>query len=295
MVGEFGMAKDSAKQDRQKKTRSFEPLRAMSGHKTPRQHRKAHTKGPEPIDRMLACRYELKYQISEAKAAAVAHFIRPYLHVDHYCKSRPEKSYPVLTLYLDSQQLHLCRQTMEGQKNRFKLRIRSYTDEPSYPRFFEIKRRMNALVIKSRARVMHPDVEKVISGVPLPKPVYRSDEEILKQFQFYTRSIAAGPVLRVRYVRQAYEGDTENRVRVTFDRELSFNTEPGANLSLGGNGWQRHSGGIVILEIKFTSRYPAWISQMVKCLNLRQQSISKYVSSVKQSYLLGYCAPRLLA
>jgi hypothetical protein len=295
MVGEFGMAKDSAKQNRQKKTRSFAPLRTMSGQKTPHHHRKSHPKGPEPIDRTLGCRYELKYQISEAKAAAVAHFIRPYLHLDHYCKSRPDKNYPVLTLYLDSKRLHLCRQTMEGQKNRFKLRIRSYTDELTYPRFFEIKRRMNALVIKSRARVMHPDVEEVLSGAPLSKPVYRSDEETLKQFQFYSRSIAAEPVLRVRYVRQAYEGDTENRVRVTFDRELSFNTEPGRNLSLGGNGWQRHSGNIVILEIKFPSRYPAWLSQMAKCLNLRQQSISKYVSSVNQSFLLGHCVPRLLA
>jgi hypothetical protein len=32
---------------------------------------------------------------------------------------------------------------------------------------------------------------------------------------------------------------------------------------------------------------------MVKCFNLRRQSVSKYVSSVKQSCLLRYCAPKV--
>ncbi len=293
MGAPFVMLEGLIRDEGRKKLRSHVPLRDRSGPKSDRYSHKVHSKKFDPIDRTLACRYELKYQISESKAAAIAGFITPYLHLDHYCKSQPDKSYPVLTLYLDSNQLHLCRQTMEGQKNRFKLRIRSYTDETSYPRFFEIKRRMDSIIIKSRARVMDSDVQKALSGICLPKPVYRSDEGTLKQFQFYLRNIVARPVLRVRYIRQAYEGDTENRVRVTFDRELSYNTNSNGRLCFEGGGWHRHRSGNVILEIKFTSRYPAWLSQMVKCFNLRQQSISKYVSSVQQSCLLGYCAPKV--
>ena len=289
----FVMVEGLTRDDGRKKMRSSVPLRGRSSPKSGRHSRKMHSKRLDPVDRTLACRYELKYQISESRAAAIERFISPYLHLDHYCKLRPDKSYPVLTLYLDSDHLHLCRQTMEGQKNRFKLRIRSYTDETSYPRFFEIKRRMNSIIIKSRARVMHTDFEKVLSGICLPKPVYRSDEGTLRQFQFYLRSIVARPVLRVRYIRQAYEGDTENRVRVTFDRELCYNTDLNGGLCFEGDGWQRHRSGNVILEIKFTSRYPAWLSQMAKCFNLRQQSVSKYVSSVKQSCLLRYCAPKM--
>jgi DNA relaxase NicK len=78
-------------------------------------------------DRTLGCRYELKYRISESKAHAVEEFVRPYLHLDHYCKSQASGSYPIATLYLDSDDFKLCRQTLEGQKNRFKLRVRSYT------------------------------------------------------------------------------------------------------------------------------------------------------------------------
>jgi SPX domain protein involved in polyphosphate accumulation len=223
----------------------------------------------------------------------VERFIRPYLHLDHYCKLRPSGTYPIATLYLDSADLRLCRQTLEGNKNRFKLRIRSYTDDTGYPCFFEIKRRMNAIIIKSRARVMHQDVVTVLSGLSLPQQEFKMDEETVKQFQLYMRSINAGAVMRVRYLRRAYEGDTDNRVRVTFDRELAYNVSREVNVALEGPGWQRHGLNGVILEIKFTERYPAWLSRMVKVFGLRQESISKYVTSVKQSCLAGYCAPRL--
>ena len=244
-------------------------------------------------DRTLGCRYELKYRISESKAHAVEEFVRPYLHLDHYCKDQASGSYPIVTLYLDSDDFKLCRQTLEGQKNRFKLRVRSYTDDVSYPRFFEIKRRMNSIIIKSRSRVMDENVVDVLCGRSLACTGYDGDEATLKQFQFYMRSINARPVLRVRYVRRAYECDTKNRVRVTFDRELAYNIGNDPVVLLGGGGWHRHGLDMVILEIKFTSRYPAWLSRMVAYFDLGIQSVSKYVSSVKDSCSMGYCAPRI--
>lgn len=246
-------------------------------------------------DHILACRYEWKYRISESRAEAIERFVEPYLHLDRYCKLQPSGSYPVVTLYLDSAGLRLCRQTLEGNKNRFKLRIRSYTDELDYPRFFEIKRRMNAIIIKSRARVMDNDMATLLSGLSLPHQDYKTDEETLKQFQLYMRSIGAGPVVRVRYIRRAYEGDSENRVRVTFDRQLAYNVGNSPGVAFGGGGWHRSSMDGVILEIKFTSRYPAWLSRIVKCFDLRPRSISKYVTSIKESCLAGHCAPRSTA
>jgi hypothetical protein len=271
--------------------------RDLQGHG--RQERKSNVsieKRPGKLaDRLLGCRYEMKYNISESKAEAIARFIEPYLHLDHYCKLQPSGAYPIVTLYLDSNDLRLCRQTLEGNKNRFKLRIRSYTDELNYPRFFEIKRRMNAIIIKSRARVMYPDITTLLSGLSLPPQDYDTDEQMLKQFQLYMKTINAGPVMQVRYVRRAYEGDSENRVRVTFDRQLAYNVGSEPDVSFTGRGWQRHSLNGVILEIKFTAHYPVWLSRMVKCFDLRQWSISKYVTSVKQSCLMRYCAPRLSA
>lgn len=232
-------------------------------------------------DGTLRCRFEMKYQISESKAAAVENFIRPYLELDRYCKLQPSSSYPIVSMYLDSADLKLCRESLTGQKNRFKLRVRGYTDDPAYPKFFEIKRRLNMVIVKDRQRVVHRDVERLLSGGSLPEQYYSTEQEPLKQFLFYMCSINARPIVLVRYNRRAYEGASETRVRVTFDRNLSYRMCSGPDVMLSGLGWQEHSINDVILEIKFTSRYPAWLTRMVRCLDLRQQSFSKYTHCVQ--------------
>ncbi|MHC4425543.1 MAG: VTC domain-containing protein [Planctomycetota bacterium] len=249
----------------------------------------------ESTDRVLSCRHELKYHISESKAEAIAQFVKPYVQVDRYCKLQRSGDYPIVSLYLDSEDMQLCRESLRGHKNRYKLRIRSYTDEPDYPRFFEIKRRINTIIVKSRARVMDRDVPTLLEGLPLPPQNYTADMKTINQFQSYMNDVKAKPAVLVRYMRQAYEGDSQNRVRVTFDRELAYNITSLAKVRLGGGGWQLNpfTLGGVILEVKFTDCYPAWLSQMVKYFNLRQRSISKYASSIEESCLLRFCAPQL--
>ena len=247
-------------------------------------------------DRTLACRYEMKYHITETQAAAITEFIKPCVQLDRYCKLQPSRDYPIVSMYLDSGDLRLCRESLTGHKNRFKLRIRSYTDEPEYPRFFEIKRRMNTIIIKSRARVMDSDVETLLAGLPLPPQNYTADIDTINQFQLYASSIRAKPTVLVRYMRQAYEGDGQNRVRVTFDRDLAYSITNAAQVRLGGGGWQRDpfTMGGVILEIKFTDRYPAWLGRLVRHFDLRTRSISKYASSVQDSCALQFCAPEMM-
>jgi hypothetical protein len=246
------------------------------------------------VDRMLGCRYELKYLISESKAQAIVQYIKPYLQMDRYSKLQRGGDYPIVSLYLDSDDLRLCWESLTGVKNRFKLRIRSYTDELDYPRFFEIKRRINTVIVKSRARVMDRDVPTLLAGLPLPPQNYSADIETLNQFQLYMNSIKARPIILIRYLRRAYEGDSETRVRVTFDRQLCYCTTDAPEVRLGGRGWQRNplTEGGVILEIKFTNRYPAWLNQMIRYSDVQAQPISKYATSITESCKLGFCAPR---
>lgn len=254
-------------------------------------------KKAEPADKTLACRYELKYRLTEAKARAVAQFVEHYIPVDRYCKLQRGGDYPIVSLYLDSKQMHLCKESIDGRQNRFKLRIRSYTDEPDYPCFFEIKRRINTVIMKSRARVMHDDIVPLLNRLPLGPRDYNVDMKALNQFQLYMSSVQAGPAVLIRYMRQAFEGDSDNRVRVTFDRELCYKVTNEPRVVLGGSGWQRNpitDNGGVILEIKFTGTYPIWLSRMVKYFDLKSRSISKFATSIKDSCDLRFCAPSLL-
>lgn len=247
----------------------------------------------EPVDLNFGCRYELKYLISESKAHALMQFVESYLPLDRYCKSQPSSAYQIVTLYLDSHNLQLCRESLEGHKNRFKLRVRSYTDDPDYACFFEIKRRMNTIIIKDRVRVEHCNVASLLSELPLSIGGCRTGGDTLEQFRLYMNSINAKPVIKVRYMRRAYEGDSQIRVRITFDRQLAFNVGSAPEVLFTGEGWQRHPLNGVILEIKFTDYYPAWLNRMVKSFDLHQRSLSKYARSVKRSCLLKFCAPKI--
>ncbi len=250
------------------------------------------------IDTTLASRYEMKYLISEARATAIERFVSDYLPIDHYSKLQPNGSYPIVSLYLDSPDLMLCRESLTGVLNRFKLRIRSYSDDLSYPRFCEIKRRANTVIIKSRARVKTQDLEAILAGrYAPPQKDNPKDIEALKQFLLYYNSINASPVILIRYMRRAYEGTSDNRVRVTFDKNLCFNTSITSEVLLGGSGWQKNNVSLqgVILEIKFTGRFPAWLNRMSRYFGLRQRSMSKYTTSVQNACRLRFCAPKIIS
>ncbi len=142
---------------------------------------------------------------------------------------------------------------------------------------------------------MNRDVPTLLAGLPLPPQNYTADVEAINQFQLYMSNIRAKPMVLIRYMRQAYEGGSENKVRVTFDRKLAYHITNLPEVRLGGAGWQSnpYTSAGVILEIKFTDHYPVWLSRMVKYFNLRHQSISKYASSIKDSSFLKFCAPIL--
>src|SRR5213595_1433501 len=101
-------------------------------------------------DKMQQQRFELKYIIKEDVAGAVRDFVSSYLEIDEFGATLPNFSYPVHSLYLDSHKLTLYHNTVNGDKNRYKLRLRYYEDRPDAPVFFEIKRRMNNIILKQR-------------------------------------------------------------------------------------------------------------------------------------------------
>ena len=199
--------------------------------------------------------------------------------------------YPISSLYFDSKQLHLCQETIDKKTNRFKLRVRCYDDNPQSPCFVEIKRRLNSVIVKDRARLPKDLLGRVIMDYHIPNTLYKNDQDIIRQFQLYLHSLQACPVVMVRYNRQAFEDDSSNRVRITFDRNLNYKSFNHPSVTTNGSGWQTIPMDFVILEIKFTNNYPLWLNDLVKIFDLKQTAMSKYVSSVQQSCVMGFCAP----
>jgi hypothetical protein len=72
----------------------------------------------------------MKYIVDETVALAIRDYIRSYLQLDEYGATLPNLSYPIHSLYLDSADLKLYQATINGDKNRFKLRLRYYENRP---------------------------------------------------------------------------------------------------------------------------------------------------------------------
>jgi len=242
---------------------------------------------------LLAKRYELKYRIPESTAIAIRSFVRGYLDVDKYALKQPDRQYPICSLYLDSPRFDLFHETVFDKCNRFKLRVRGYDDDPNSPLFFEIKRKLNRIIYKSRARVGKQMLRPILSGSYVPRDLPEKDRKTLKQFMHYCQCLQARPTVLIRYMREAYENQTDSKVRITFDRQLSCQYVNSPIFTMNGRGWHTVPIDFVILEIKFTASFPAWLKDMVRLFDLNRQSMSKYCSSVRQLVPQGSAIYRL--
>jgi hypothetical protein len=241
--------------------------------------------------RFQAGRYELKYIIDERRAAEVRDFSGSYLVPDEHADPQAGNSYPVHSLYLDSPSLDLFQATVHGLKNRFKLRIRFYDDNPAHPAFLEIKRRISDVICKERAAVRREAVKLLLRGIPPGRTMLASTTDrskaaaAMQNFYRYYLQIGARAGVYISYQREAYVSPDSDQIRVTFDRQITVARHlsapclatPKAPLPVNMNG--------IVLEMKFTDRFPNWMRQMVFALDLWRCPSAKYVAGVNT---IGY-------
>ena len=229
-------------------------------------------------------RFELKYLVPEPVTLALRDFLSCHLELDDFGVGRPNLSYPVHSLYLDTDDLMTHQATQNGDKNRFKLRLRYYNDEPGSPVFFEIKRREANCIVKRRCPVRRdavalmlagqmPDLEQLLSQEPHHHVALQQFNQLLLKFN-------ARPKAHNSYLREAWVSPENNSIRVTFDRSIHiepcFKTEAVVAMTRPLHIYAED----VVLELKFTNRFPNWFKELVRCFNLMQLSAAKYSMGV---------------
>ena len=234
-----------------------------------------------PRDGTLLSRYECKYIVDEEQAELVRRFMEPFVKLDAYAAREPKNRYRISSLYLDSRDLALYRMNEVGYPNRYKLRVRTYSDDPAGPVFFEVKRRVTGIVHKVRARTDRATAEHYLEtvradGRPAPPCPLPGAEE-------FTRLVGESNALsamRVKYLREAWESTGGDPVRITFDTNLERAVTPDGSLSIADGDWRATPLGGIVLEIKFTNTFPGWVQSMVDTLELERGSCAKYALSV---------------
>jgi hypothetical protein len=249
------------------------------------------------VDDMQRNRFELKYIIDEQRARGVRDFIRSHLVHDRFARPELAWAYPIYSVYLDNPGLELFNATVCGHKNRFKLRARYYDDRPESPVFFEIKRRVNDVILKSRAAVKRTSVKRLLRGTAAPErddlldPADPDAFSALRQFCQLRANLGATGRTIVAYTREAWNARDNNDVRVTFDRKIAGawfdDAQPLAESLRVDRPWvyPQIDGGVgVVLELKFTGCYPRWMQDLAGTFDLYRTCMAKYVSCV---YAMG--------
>jgi hypothetical protein len=235
-------------------------------------------------------RYELKYVVEETRARAIAGFLRGYLRPSMYNRPGPLPGEPVVSLYFDSPDLLFYRQASGGLKNRIKLRVRFYDDDWDHPAFLEIKRRVSDVICKDRAMISREVVRRMLRE-GWPSLLDGSDHSalvcgttpamVLQQFSYLCNAAQARATLYTTYVREAFVGADDGKLRVTFDRHIRAALYEGEDrVAVPRRGVPPNPLCIppesVVLELKFNGGCPGWMQRMVRIFNLYRRSASKY-------------------
>jgi hypothetical protein len=103
----------------------------------------------------------------------------------------------------------------------------------------------------------------------------------MQRFNLLLHQLGARPKLHNKYSREAWVSPHDNSVRLTFDRNICAEPFFRANAVVGMKEPVRIFAESVVLELKFTTRFPNWFKQLVRRFNLMQFSSAKYCEGVE--------------
>lgn len=249
---------------------------------------------------MFLPRFEYKYRIDERTASAVRDYITSYLAPDRHVSDEQTNSYQVNNVYLDSDDLKTYWTAINGEKDRYKLRIRTYGDSRDLPVFCEVKRRVHGETMKTRGAVHPFAVPNILAGdFPTPEEMFSSDVGQLRGVMTFVellREIDAKPKARVSYVREAWVSRDNDLIRLTMDREVKV--APTQTPDLAWNDGLVPTlpfGQDVVLEIKVSGNAPFWFADLEQAAGLRRGSAAKYCDGVltrgEKEFSSNYEAP----
>jgi hypothetical protein len=226
-------------------------------------------------------RFERKFVVSERAAEAIRSFVSSYLPLDEHMIPDHPRGYHVYSLYLDTPSRKLYRQSCDGIKNRYKLRVRFYDKNKEGPAFLEIKQRTTETVHKMRAIVSKRAAATMLHGGWIsPADLLNhsvASNRALSEFCRRREQLKAEGAAFVSYIREAFVSQAAESVRVTFDRDIAgHHYDPRMGLTVPDDEATVKVNGVV-LELKYNGRAPRWILDLIMSFGLQRLSFPKYV------------------
>lgn len=212
-------------------------------------------------------RFEFKYYI---KQNIYNHLLRDLLVFTDFDKNCDpiNKSYKVNSIYLDNHLMRSYRQKISGEKNRTKIRFRTYDSIKKKNFTLELKIRSGDK-LKKESTKQNP-YKKIINK----KNVASRIAYQMQKFENYSKK------LLISYDRIALYDKINKQLRITIDSNLFTNRyisskKFGMKIRIIPFNYK-------ILEIKCAENVPHWLIYLIKKYSLIKNPISKYAISMKK-------------
>lgn len=218
-------------------------------------------------------RTEKKYVITSSQKDELLRLISDRLCSDEYGEST------VYSIYYDTDDYRLIRNSIDKPVYKEKLRLRSYLIPDSDSTvFLELKKKYKGVVYKRRKKMKFREANAYFNFHAMP-----DDSQIMREIDstmsFYK---TLKPKMFIGYDRIAYVGSEDKNLRITFDYNLKYRTEK-LSLDSGGFGERIIDSNYYIMEIKALYSMPLWLCKALDALKIYPSSFSKYGTAYKKS------------
>ena len=242
----------------------------------------------------LIDRREYKYLIDASTAAAVRSAIRPFCEIDPWAAKNPRGVYTIESIYLDTRACRCSGPTSTSRSTASRCACAATRACPAAPVFFEVKRRVNDVISKSRRQGAAGAVRGAADqpGGCDPRRRRRQGPRRRRALPRDQRRMQLRPFTMVRYERRAVL-QPHRRLRARHlrhgdpgpgDRPYSFDLPSRGWRALDDAVTQRTLESLIVLELKFTAAVPLWLVNIVERLGLSRRSFSKYGTSIRAHY-----------
>ena len=228
-------------------------------------------------------RFEFKYILDPVTANRAKSFVRRMMWLDPYAK---ERLYTVTSVYFDTPQLTDYYDKSGGFLIRKKLRARIYEhslNSETEHIWLDIKKKYDMAFIKEHIKITRQDWEDILAHrytILLSRERPAEEQKVLEEFIWYILQEGRQPSFFIRYKRHPYLVPSKHMLRITFDEQV----ETARHTNLTSPPFTTQVSRATIMEVKFEHKLPYWFGIMVRQLNLKRDSFSKYGRSIDAIY-----------
>lgn len=211
-------------------------------------------------------RYELKYVLTKEQTKLVCERLKGHMVVDEYGKTS------IASLYYDTPNYRLIRNSIEKPMFKEKIRLRSYgLATENSPVFLELKRKYDSVVYKRRVKTTIGDTNAFFAR----EDKICEDGQIAREltyFRDYYKDLV--PACLIIYDRVAYF-EPDGDLRLTIDYNPRYRMHD-LDLITSMDGTSLLGEGETILEIKVQGSMPLWLTHILDEGKIKKSSFSKY-------------------